>query len=1025
MASPAELVRAFEVVLAPEVSQEERDRVTNMILEFQVQPQAFPVLTELIAGFQNAANPHPKRDVIRQYAVSCLTRCLARTWKSALRQNGAEEGFKETLLNLLKNESNLTVAHSLIRAYKPVLKSDCYRWNGLFEYITSLSQSENWEHVEVAMYLITQMIQRLPPSVVSENYQWFLQMAMTSLQRMEHPEMVSTAAGLIAVMMLEASGDDVGRLLEPFQAVVSCYGVIMQKGDQSQIASYSEKLCFAVGAHSLPMPCDDILGALFSFVQINPVSAYVPIMDLVRVHGKKISPDATARLIRQTMEVATALFVNDPSASIKDMEDSVFIVQTIRQASKSMKKSVFFKAMLSMAMETMKTSGASPSTIIAAMALDEVVGVCQMEVSQNMGELCSFLSNVVSINHLAAKEVFVETVGDMAKLFEDGENEMATKFVGIMCELLGCGQQELCTLTVKSLTKVLNCCDVKFGQIGQILEAISKLFNSVPSGDLFACISALVFSAGEDIAPYTEKIFPLLMKAAEVAEESDPILRANVVEAMSNVVRFSSDRLGQFLNQALTFILQSGATNDCEIRSAVMAAISNILVLQLPGLEAFAGQIKALIDQYVMEEMQSEEANPAGENDNSEEDGNEFVKTQGQINSLTNTALLIKNIFKRAPNLIPSDLGTWPQFCLSCMVAFSDDLMVAATLASLYITLKVPENMGPFCNALMGNLEESGTVVGVIFKSISTFMENGIEIPGEVANKIMETARAALRGKLPCQGDEIADEDSASVLNLQKNLYKFYACLATKTPQAFPVSEFIDHGKSNESSFEKSQWVGVLRQLFINNHEQLKGVVRKAIIQAFIETIPICDFSVVPEPILALKNVFQIAPSEIQPRHLTTAVEFIWQLLEQDNDGELNYWSTITDAISFICVLIRSGSPLISLEQWLPKILSLLPVRGDDMEAENIYSTLEHLVDQAGGSIASLAPEFIRVYVLTIGMKEKVLASFRLSESTTQRMLTQLAALLPQSPDERKAVINGVLTDEMSQMRFYQRAPMF
>lgn len=1022
MANTGELVQAFEIALASEVSQDERDRVTKMILDFQVQPEAFPLLLDLIFAFQRPDNAHPKKDVVRQYAISCLARCLARNWKHTLRANGAEEA-KAALLNLLRNESNLTIAHTLLRALKPVFKTDCFQWNGLFEFITGLSQSENWEHVEIAMYSITQMIGRLPPASVSENMQWFLQMAMSSLQRIDHPEMVSTAAGLIAVIMIEADDDEVAKLEEPFRAIVMSYGAILQKGDQSEIASFSEKLCFALGAHTLPVSCDELLAILFSFVQVNPVSAYVPIMELVSRHGRKISPDATANLIRQTLEVATALFIGDPNVSIKEMEDSAFIVQTIRQASKSMKKSVFFRAMLSLAMETMKASGASAATIVAAMAIDEVVSVCQAEVSQNMGDLCQFLSNVVSIDHLAAKEVFVETAGDMAKLFEDGENEMATKFIASMCELLGSGQPDLVVLTVKSLTKLLNCCDVPFEQIGRILEVVGGLFDSVPSGDLFACISALVFSGGEDIVPYTEKIFPLLMKATEVSEDADPILRANVIEAMSNMIRFASEKLGSYLDQALNFILQSGRTNDCDIRSAVMAAISNVLVLQLPGFERFAGDIKALIDQYVIEELQSEEANAGADNDNSEEDGNEFVRTQGQINSLTNTALLIKNIFKRAPNLIPSDLGNWPQFCISCMVAFSDDLVVAATLASLYITLKVPENMGPFCKALMDNLEESGTVVGIIFKSITTFMENGVEVPPEVATKVMEVAHTALKRELPCQADDMADDDNTSILNLQKNLYKFYACLATKSPQSFPVTSFIDHGKTNETSFEKSQWVGVLRQLFINNHEQIKGLTRKVIIQAFIENIPVCDFSVVPEPILALKNVYQIAPSEIQPKHLSSAVEFIWQLLEQENDGELNYWVTVTDAISFICVLIRSGSPLVPVEQWLPKILSLLPVRGDDMEAENIYSTIEYLVEQIGQGLGPLVPEVLRVYVLTIGMKEKVLASFRLSEETTQRMLAQMGALLPQSPEERKAVIGGILTDEMSRMRFSQRVP--
>jgi tellurite resistance protein len=114
----------------------------------------------------------------------------------------------------------------------------------------------------------------------------------------------------------------------------------------------------------------------------------------------------------------------------------------------------------------------------------------------------------------------------------------------------------------------------------------------------------------------------------------------------------------------------------------------------------------------------------------------------------------------------------------------------------------------------------------------------------------------------------------------------------------------------------------------------------------FVKRIAIFDGSVIPEPILAIRAVMvrepQLVAKEIQP-----ILEFVAEIVERECLGKPHYWATAMAAISFVCTARQVEGMEIDWGQWMPLVLAKLPVKGDEMEAENIYATLVAVAEES------------------------------------------------------------------------------
>ena len=214
------------------------------------------------------------------------------------------------------------------------------------------------------------------------------------------------------------------------------------------------------------------------------------------------------------------------------------------------------------------------------------------------------------------------------------------------------------------------------------------------------------------------------------------------------------------------------------------------------------------------------------------------------------------------------------------------------------------------------------------------------------------------------------------------------------------------------------EYIGVLRQIYSRSSypPQITGNTTNSFILDYaLNTINNCDFSVIPESILLIKLILERDPSSItkmnkrrKGNNLQNVLDWIQNLMETEFQGEMHFWTTIIDTISFICSTFKLNLGIFNLNDVLPWILKNLPVKGDDMEAENIYSTLILFVSnpQNNDLISEFGNEFLRVFVQTLGLKDETLRAFLLSEMTLVGMKNFIKSCLA----------NGITQDVILEM---------
>jgi hypothetical protein len=122
---------------------------------------------------------------------------------------------------------------------------------------------------------------------------------------------------------------------------------------------------------------------------------------------------------------------------------------------------------------------------------------------------------------------------------------------------------------------------------------------------------------------------------------------------------------------------------------------------------------------------------------------------------------------------------------------------------------------------------------------------------------------------------------------------------------------------------------------FIKNyHSSLSSLQLVHLKNIFLQNIDLCDYSVLPEPILALTWIIQNEQSDID---LVDAIEFSEAALNSEFSGEIYFYSTIAACSSLLLSMMKYKGECFD---YLNLVLSILPIRGDEIEAKFIYSTL-------------------------------------------------------------------------------------
>ena len=991
------LIRTYSVT-------EGKEEVTEALTRAYADPEN---LTQFMDIFVSSGDK-----TLRQAAIISFGKSVRKSW-NAIAGSEIAQRIKQGLFEFFASEQDKLLLFNLVHAIEFLFGKE--EWPELFEFLAQMSGG-NPTQFDLCLYLSQYLIIKLEPEAFEANQQFFIEIATNGLQS-ENQDTIVYACGLASVLIYCTKAEENEAIMELFTLMITAFQNSMN--DINLASRISARISFSFQAGDFHIPAQELIGqllALFQNPELDPkfyVVICMLIEDLIQKCGKDIK-EQLGDILTACLQATATVYTDD---TLDMQEDFLYIPGAIEEACKSIRNRHFFDIFF----ETI--SSETPGEVAAGTySFYRCIEYMNEAIMKNIEKIVDFLIERLNYeDSVCVQEASAMSMEEVAKLLQEGQDEVGNKMIQALIEKIS---EDFDTTNVishclDSLAKLLETSDINIEFVQPLLERLVEFIqNGVLISQTYNVVSNLVFSVGPQIVDFVQDLYPIIIEGAQVDENDDPTLKQNAIEALGNLLRFAGEQLQENFAECIGLFIETYETEDLELRSSVIVAIENLILVASPALEPFKEQIIEMVNAAIQhfEETSPEINGEEDIEDDEEEDGdNKVEKYAGEVRYIEDAVLMIKHIYKNAPFLIPEDQALWAQECLKMMDCGNEDIQVSATLASTYIwinLIKAGEAPDSIYEAAFKNLDAGGPlVVASAFRLFTHFIENEI-VPGEeFFEQLLEKAVEQTNADY---GDEMGQDE----LDVSAKLYKFWAIIATKFPNQFPLNRFIDNGKrilSSSGNFEKSQYLGVVRQLYFSGIE-IGGLVKKILLRMFFENIDICDFSVIPEPIIAIKQLLDVQPEIVAP-NLEAILENVCEKLEAEYDGEIHFYTTIADIISLLCSVMNKFTDSFDWDAIFPSMIAALPVRGDEMEAEHIYSSIIAAV-QNSESAQAYSGDVLIGFAKTLAQTDQQIESYKLNSETYTALVQWTKQAIAQ--DGAEAAVNEAL-DEAALARLSSR----
>ena len=954
-------------------SNEEKIEATEQLTQIYADPS---FLLQFIEIFMNPSeNPS-----LRQSAIISFGKNVKKSWSSIVGSDLSQQ-VKSLILEFFSQEHDKLLLFNCVHAIEFIFSKE--QWLEVIDFITQLrSEKEDPVKLELALYLCQYLIIKLDPSIFEANQDSFVELAREGFNTDNLDTIVHTC-GLSSVLIYCTKSRENEQIGELFTLMMQAFHNSIS--DINIASRISARISYSFQAEDFHIPAPELLQQMLELVQQEGLdqSMYVVIFmlieDLIGKCGKQIHEQLSA-IIEVCLKATASVFIPDATMDLQD--DFLYMPGAIEMSCMSIRNRHFFDILFGLiSAETTEIADIAAGTYAFYRCIEHM----SEGIMKNIETVTQFLIERLSVENECVQEIVAMSMEEVGKLIQEGQDQIGNLMIEALIQAITQEFDESATSFIShcldALAKLMETSNIEHDFIQPLLTRLVEFIeNDILTSATYNVLTYLVFSAGNMISEFSEALFPVIVAGAQVDEEENPILKQNALEALGQLFRFSGS---DSIDECMELFIQSYSTDDLEIRSSVIVAIKNLMLVQTVNLEPYKEQIIAIVNTALQfYEETSPEGNGEEEeiDDIEEEDSEKIEKYPGEIRYIDDAVLMIKHIFKFCPALIPEDLEPWATECIKMMDCGNEDIQASSTQASMYIWVYLVQHGAspePIFQAAMKNLEEAGgpNVLGAAFKLFAHFFEQGIVPEKEMFDAIIRSANQRTDMDY---GDEMGQDE----LDLSANLYRLWAIIATKFPQDFPVNQFLDQGKrimKSGGNFEKSQYLGVLRQLYFTGL-QFPDLVNRIILKMFFENIDICDFSVIPEPILFLNKLLEVNPEVVFP-HIEDIVSQVTEMLDVEYDGEIHFYTTVTDCVSFLCTLMKKSPQDFAYEELLPLMINALPVRGDEIEAEHIYSSLLSAL-QTVEQVQAMSQDLLIAFAKTLALTDQQLESYQLSPQT-------------------------------------------
>ena len=999
-------------------SNEDITDVTRQLLEIFKQPEAVILLLTIIAQ-----HPEP---AIRTHASTGLKLALASTWnffycqenEQHVRVNqGQVQQVKNLILQVIPTQQVETAKH-VIDFCDAVFSTETKQWPELFDILGKLTDTP--EHIIVGNYLVSEIVQYMHGEALVQLAPKLIEFSAAAIA-IGSPDAAKTGCLSLGVVLSFLPPEVIGGYRESFLRLMEIFQNALKSGDGNLSCEIAKSVGDACQATKLPVEPSDVLTFLCGLLNDSQVQkelyvyVFTALNELVQYHGEELQ-SVTVQLLTMLVQVIVNL---DNGELYDDNSDATYVATTAELLAGELKDPNYFKTLKAMSAEAAKT----PQTKFAyALVFFNSWGECKEDVLENMKFVCEYLFACLKDPSPQVRQIALMLAGELSELFEDDQVDLSTQLVQCLIGGFPGDVPDLVVPTLNAIVTVLNETTLSPSVIQPVLTTLMQVIHSGEMQQLHPLavegLASLVFAVEEDIAPFAQAVFPLVLDAARVPETQAPILKQQAITAIGMLLRFAPQQLEPVFDNSVALIFNTASTEDTDLRNSVMMAIGNLVMAKSPALMSYKNEIARLISTYFTSDLFSAEI------EDKDEDG--MIAKPSSLTGFTNILRLIKWIFKGYVELVPEDCDPWIEIPKAFMMVPFVELQTEAIAASLYGSV-YKNDANVFCENVLKLFEnsEDAVIVGKCFRAFKVLIERETAFDPKFLEGAVKAGFAAIDGKLRCQEEDEFEASSS------KHVYNFLGVVFLKFPKVCPLTSLIDHGNKllakEERFFEISQYVSLLEKCFVNS-EAMGSLSKKKLVEKFVQAFQkftqlfdeeqgASPFCVYPSPISGLMTVLQKDPGNAAVQGIVgNVMQFLVTLLNATYQGETFYYATMTNAVAFMCVVIKASPDTFDYANVLPLLLQKLPLKSDEKFGELIYSTIISVVANKGtfGQEQAIVAAFAR----TLGLKDRMFNAMSLTAETHQQLVA-MTRQMSQAAGEK--AVRDLFEDEQSYQRFVAR----
>ncbi|KAH0787559.1 hypothetical protein GPJ56_008553 [Histomonas meleagridis] len=810
--------------------------------------------------------------------------------------NDQGETIKQTFIQYLSTTDNMYLFQNILSAAGAIMSVEAVNWPEYFQLLEQFSQTQSEFHFNASLQMASVFLDRASHEVVGSVWGFFINLCQKALT-IQNEEIIKSVSDVISKMFNFAP-----EIIEGLDVLyVSLFQIFIQLiSNNSNTSYYLIDIFKQIAESEYEFPNLDEIIKQYLQIAIQPsIDINIRCLLLGPVNSmlavETITTDNLVDgIIDCVFKIATDAYIDD--VCIDDQENMNIAIDTIEVLAGVAKQKQLYNCVMSKS-ENLTTVN---SITVYAETLIVLIGCVPEMIHHQINTFIQFSFSCIQTNNHTVQEAGYEVFSKLFERLNDAYYNILETFLTITFNILKVPHPNLISKALVSLHNLLEIISITetpklivpiFTSLCQVLQIYPVILQS----RVIDCFTALTKSCKEEISIVSNEMLQTIVIAAQANQPEEVNIKASAIECLGFLIRYVPQTTETIIS-SINICMQCITSEDNILISSGMMALEQIIRAKVQEIIPYLGNALSVVHSILSSEPSFEDDEDKNEQNNIIEDTYVFT-----LNFLNSVIKIIPESIRGVINILKEDLN-------KMIKNESDEFQLPAIKCAASLNCLIPEESQQFLILMIKQIQDtlSTKIVSLCFTIFSKIIiKKSLPLSKEIIDSLLECAFQGMRRDLSCQ------EDYQKFTNYNydfgDSLYELLRIIAYNYPQIFPIDDFwklTNEIFSKCSEFEKTNIISVLSSYYSISYQAIPNLMKKFLVQTFVESLKICDFYTYPYPIASVREVAEHEPELLQ-RYLPQIFGYIDEVLSTEYDAQLTFAITLEFTVSLLFTLWR------------------------------------------------------------------------------------------------------------------------